>query len=120
MADKKPIQRYVPDQSECFINAGTLSRGKTELRQALLPIVSELQVDSKVIEITDRDKPVAVLLSYQHYKALQALARKAMTPHVEQHVSLMGSVEILGDLEEASREIAAEWEQAIERSAAEL
>jgi hypothetical protein len=120
MSEKKPAQRYMPDQSECLINAGTLSMGKTELRQALLPMVSELQVDSKVIEITDRDRPVAVLLSYQHYQALLALAKKAMTRPVEQHVFLMGSVEILGDLETASREIAAEWEQAIERSAAEL
>jgi hypothetical protein len=34
--------------------------------------------------------------------------------------SLIGSVEILGDLEAASKEIAAEWDQALERSAKEL
>jgi len=120
MAAKKPKQEYIPDQSEGLINMASLSMGKTELRQALLPLVSELQINPKVVEITDRDKPVAVLLSYDHYMALSELAKKAVTYGAERRVWLMGSVEILGDLEAASKEITEEWEQAIERSAAEL
>jgi prevent-host-death family protein len=120
MSEKKPSIKYSPDHSECVLNSGTLSMGKSELRQAFLPLVSELQAHPKVVEITDRDRPVAVLLSYQHYTVLQALAKKAMTAGVHKKVSIIGSVEILGDFEAASKEIAAEWEQAVERSAAEL
>ena len=83
-------------------------------------MVDDLRKHPRTIEITDREHPVAVLLAYEHYTALISQLAKLAQKTPPKKPDLMGSVIIVGDLEEASKEIAREFEKAIERSAANL
>lgn len=93
--------------------------GKAQARKDFFPLVDSLTGANSAVEITDHDKPVAVLLSYQNYVALTAKACrntgvKASTPN------LIGSLTINSDLEAASKEIAGMFEASLEKSAGSL
>ncbi len=94
----------------------TLKMGKSEAREKFLPLVDSLSQKKTAIEITDRGHPVAVLIDYASYLALLTKSGIKKKPSFE----LVGSLVEIGDIEEGSREIAAELNAAIERSASEL
>lgn len=98
------------------------SVGKTHALQNFLPLVDGLNQTCSAIEITDHEMPVAMLLSYNHWIAL---VRK-LTMHSSKGAlpvarpDLMGSVKILGDLEQGRAEVAALFASSIEQSAEKL
>lgn len=111
---------YIHERASGLLGVGTERIGKTRARQEFLPLVDDLKKRPRAIEITDREHPVAVLLAYEHYAALISQLSKLTEKLPNRALELVGSVVILGDLDEASREIADEFKQAYERSAAEL
>jgi PHD/YefM family antitoxin component YafN of YafNO toxin-antitoxin module len=80
------------------------SIGKTEARQRFLPLVDALCQSATAVEITEHDKPVAMLLSYSHWIAL--VTKLEMLSSRERisikQPNLIGSVQVLGDLEAGS------------------
>lgn len=90
--------------------------GKSEAREQFLPLIDLVASGAGPVEITDYGKVVAVLLSKKDYEWLSA----AMQHKPKPKRSLAGSALLLGDLEEASKQIAAEFEASFERSAREL
>ncbi len=87
--------------------------GKTEARQRLLPLINELDQSNKAVEITDHDKPVAVLIGYHHWSAvISKLSASAKLISVKPKIELMGSVKIIGDLEAAGKRMTKEFEKA--------
>lgn len=95
--------------------------GKTQARQKFLPLVDALSQRASAIEITDHDKPVAVLLSYNHWLALASKLR--MLSNKEFSVgppNLVGSVQIMVDLEAASSKLPAKFKKSIRESAKKL
>jgi prevent-host-death family protein len=90
--------------------------GKSLARERFLPLINELSSQSGAIEITDRGKPIAVLMSYDTY---QQMLQKARIPP-KSKFKLSGSMTLLGDLEQGSKEIGQDFMKSIERSAAEL
>jgi len=92
--------------------------GKTEARQKFLPLVSELANQPGAIEITDHDRPVAVLVSYSHWSAI--ISKLARSMDKDSVVDLRGSVKIIGDLEAASKEAGQELLRSVERRAKNL
>lgn len=120
MAASKLQKNHIHDQASALLGLGTESMGKTQARQEFLPLVDDLRKHPRTIEITDRENPVAVLLTYDHYAALISQLSKLTKKDPEKKLNLMGSVIILGDLESASKRIAEEFEKSIERSAANL
>ncbi len=98
------------------------SVGKTQARQNFLPLVDGLSQSALAVEITDHDKPVAMLVSYNHWVALVAKLR--MLSNKDQFASsrpnLIGSVEVVGDLEEGSQIVADAFSRSIKESAENL
>lgn len=94
--------------------------GKTQARNEFFPLVASLNAANAVVEITDHDEPVAVLLSYQNYLALIAKASINAPMVRESEPDLMGSVTINSDLEAAGEEIAELFKTAIDKSAGSL
>jgi PHD/YefM family antitoxin component YafN of YafNO toxin-antitoxin module len=92
------------------------SMTKTRARQQFLPLVNELTKCSKAVRITDHDEPAAVLVGYNHWSALISKLSMLSKPFAKPKKSLMGSVKILGDLEQGSKEAAALFEEAINKS----
>jgi len=90
--------------------------GKSLARERFLPLINELENQSGAIEITDRGRSIAVLMSYRTY---QQIIQKAKVPN-KPAFKLSGSMTLLGDLEQGSKEIAEDFLRAIDRSAAEL
>ncbi|MBZ0189380.1 MAG: hypothetical protein K8F91_24255, partial [Candidatus Obscuribacterales bacterium] len=77
---------------------------------------------SSAVEITDRDKPVAILLSYQNYMALAAKLCM-LTKDQFQHAppNLIGSIKIkTGSLESASEKVAEKFKKSLDKSAGNL
>jgi prevent-host-death family protein len=90
--------------------------GKSEARQNLLPLIRSLHSNKEPIEITEKDKPVAILMSYSAYELLMTKAgqRKKMS------FELVGSLSELGDIEEGSKEIARGLTEELDRRATRL
>ena len=118
----------VPNLDEIEKHAASLmgytqqSIGKTQARKEFFPLVDALNTTSSVVEITDHDKPVAVLLSYQNYVALAAKLRM-LTKASGQHIppSLIGSIKIkTKNLEAASKRIADAFEKSRDETAGKL
>jgi prevent-host-death family protein len=84
--------------------------GKSEAREQFLPLIKSLVEGAGPISIADYGKPVAVLLSKQEYDWMLAQIKNP----------LRGSIVLLGDLEEGSREIAKMFQKSIEKTAREL
>ncbi len=92
--------------------------GKSEAREQFLPLIDAVVGGAGPISIADYGKPVAVLLSKQEYDWIIAQAPKKPKPRSKN--SLVGSITLLGDLEEGSKEIAKMFQDSIEKSAREL
>jgi len=90
--------------------------GKSEAREQFLPLIDAIVEGAGPISIADYGKPVAVLLSKQEYDWM--LAQIKYQPKTKN--SLRGSIVLLGDLEEGSREIAKMFQESIEKTAREL
>jgi prevent-host-death family protein len=120
MAISNTSKNYISERVSALLGLGTETIGKTQARQEFLPMVDDLQKHPRTIEITDRNNPVAVLLSYEYYAALVAQLSKLTQNSFKKQVDLRGSVTIVGDLEAASKEIAEEFAKSIERSSAKL
>lgn len=94
--------------------------GKTEARQRFLPLVNQLANESMVFEITEHDKPVAMLVSYGRWAAMVSQL-KALTKNAEpKPIDLRGSIEILGDLEAGSKRAGEELLRSMRRRAKNL
>ena len=87
--------------------------GKSEARQNLLPLIRSLHSNKEPIEITEKDKPVAVLMSYSAYELLMTKAGQKKKMSFE----LVGSLSELDDIEAGSKEIAKDLAEALERRA---
>ncbi len=98
------------------------SIGKTQARKEFFPLVDALSTTSSVVEITDHDKPVAVLLSYQNYVALAAKLSMLTKASAQQAApNLIGSITIKTDnLEAASQKIADSFAESRDETASKL
>ncbi len=77
--------------------------GKTQARQDFLPLVASLETNKRLIEITDQARPVAVLLSYEHWTML--ISKLASLSDIDsRRLDLKGSIQIVGNLDSASKE----------------
>jgi hypothetical protein len=94
--------------------------GKTQARKEFFPLVDSLCSANSAVEITDHDKPVAVLLSYQNYVALTAKACAQAGSAKPQSPNLIGSVVINSDLNAASEKIAGMFRVSLDESAGKL
>ncbi|CAN5458454.1 hypothetical protein BH11CYA1_BH11CYA1_00360 [soil metagenome] len=93
------------------------SVGKTQARQNFLPLVDALSQTGTAIEITDHDKPVAVLLSYSHWLAIIAkLTMLSKNDQVSLPLNLVGSIQITGDLAAGSKKAAAFFSQSLQKT----
>ncbi|HEY9870732.1 MAG TPA: hypothetical protein V6D08_16315 [Candidatus Obscuribacterales bacterium] len=90
--------------------------GKSEARDKFLPLVDELASRGGIVKITAYGKPVAVLMSHNDYLVLRAKAEQPLEPKR----ALVGCFELVGDLDEASKEVAAMIRKSIARSTNEL
>lgn len=90
--------------------------GKSEAREQFLPIVDAVAKGAGPFEISDHGRVVAVLLSKQEYDWMLAHTKEKVLPKK----SLRGSIIVLGDLEEGSKQIAAEFQASLEKTASEL
>lgn len=87
--------------------------GKSEARAKFLPLVHQVAMGAGPVEITDRGQVTAVLMGHKEYLHLMALAHAQPGPPG----SPVGTMEILGDLEEASQELTRSALDAIFKSA---
>jgi PHD/YefM family antitoxin component YafN of YafNO toxin-antitoxin module len=88
--------------------------GKAQARKDFLPLVSSLKSSHQTIEITEHGRSVAVLLDYITYQDLISKSTNGLQSF-DRVQSLKGSVKILGDLEQARKEINEEFRKSIER-----
>ncbi|MDX2105023.1 MAG: type II toxin-antitoxin system Phd/YefM family antitoxin [Candidatus Melainabacteria bacterium] len=116
----KPMhsKENIKKQAAALLGLTQLSVGKTNARKNFFPIVDSLNSSASAVEITDHDKPVAVLLSYEHYIALASklcmLAKEAENTYSP---SLVGSIKIKSsDLEAASERISKRFTDSIKNS----
>jgi len=92
-----------------------------EARAALSRLAQEVAKSGGAIAITQRSKLAAVLVNAEQYEANMAeLEHYRRQRRKSRALPLKGLVEIVGDLEEASRQIAEEYENALDRSAESL
>jgi PHD/YefM family antitoxin component YafN of YafNO toxin-antitoxin module len=96
------------------------SVGKTQARKEFFPLVDSLSSANSAVEITDHDKPVAVLLSYQNYVALTAKACANAAQAKIKKPNLLGSIAISADLDAASAKIANKFKLSLNKSAGSL
>ncbi len=117
-----PNLKDIEEQAAFLLGLTQQSVGKTQARKEFFPLVDSLGASGSVVEITDHDKPVAVLLSYQHYVALTAkLCMFAKSEIQSKPPNLMGSVKIkTDDLEAASAEIAEQFKNSLDETARKL
>ena len=94
--------------------------GKTQARKEFFPLVDGLHSANAAVAITDHDKPVAVLMSYQNYVTLTAKACSNLSQGKTTKPSLLWSIMINADLETASAKTAAQFKLAIDKSAEDL
>lgn len=98
------------NQGAKFLGLNYSKIGKTQARQKFFPLVEDLHKTCSAVEITDHEKPVAILLSYNHWVAL--MSKVAMLSKQERLVKppdLVGSIEIINDLDAASKKLAAKF-----------
>lgn len=120
----KPMQskETIKNQVAALLGVTQQSIGKTNARKNFFPIVDSLNSSASAVEITDHDRPVAVLLSYEHYIALASklcmLAKEAENTYSP---NLVGSIKIKSsDLEAASERISKRVKDSIKNSAKSL
>lgn len=94
--------------------------GKTEARQQLLPLINQLANEPMVFEITEHDKPVAMLVSHGRWTAMVSKLKSLLKDTGPKNVDLMGSVEIIGDLEAGSKKAGEDLLRSIRRRAKNL
>ncbi len=95
--------------------AGFPRIGKAKARRELLPLVDAIAAGSTPVEITDNGKPVAVIVGYNAFQAMCHQVTRSKAKHKLE--SLEGSVAILGDLEQARRQIEQEAAKSAKRRA---
>ncbi len=110
-----PSKEDIEKQAATLMGFTQLSVGKTQARKEFFPLVDSLTTSASAVEITDHDKPVAVLLSYQHYIALTSkLCMLAKTPTQPSPPNLIGSIKLkTSNLEAASDKIAKQFKRSI-------
>ncbi|MCA9803132.1 MAG: type II toxin-antitoxin system Phd/YefM family antitoxin [Cyanobacteria bacterium HKST-UBA02] len=113
-----PSREDIKKQATTLMGFTQQSVGKTQARKDFFPLVDSLNTSASAVEITDRDKPVAVLLSYQHYIALTSkLCMLAKSMAHQKPPNLIGSIKLKTEnLEVASEKIAERFQQSIEES----
>ncbi len=90
--------------------------GKAQARQQFSPLVEALATNGGTVEITDYGKVAAVMLGYKDYIFLLAKAGKPLKPKNQ----LRGSAILVGDLEEATKDISRLMLESVAKTAAEL
>jgi|ERR1700733_11503816 hypothetical protein len=116
-----PSLEDIEKQAAAMLGLKTESIGKTQARQNFLPLVDSLSHSASAVEITDHDKPVAILLSYNHWLVLASklcMLQKGQAPG--KSLNLIGSVQINSDLEQASRKVAAKFKKSMKATAKKL
>ncbi len=92
-----------------------------EARASLSRLAQEVARGGGPVAITQRSKLAAVLVNAERYETDMAeLAHYRRQRQKNPPTSLRGLIKITGDLEEASRQLAEEYDAALERSAAVL
>ena len=95
-------------------NIRKLVLGKAQAREQFSPLVEALAITStKVVEVTDYGKVAAVIMSHKYYLWLLAQAKLSFKPKRQ----LCGSMSLVSDIEEASREISESIHGSIQKSA---
>ncbi len=92
------------------------SMGKAQAREMFSTLIESVASGAGAVEITDYGKVKAVLISENEYRWLKAAAEKRPVPKL----SPRGLISIDGDLESLSKEIAADFEASIKKTASEL
>lgn len=117
-----PSREEIEKQAATLMGFTQRSVGKTQARKEFFPLVDSLTTSASAVEITDHDKPVAVLLSYQHYIALTSkLCMLAKTPAYPKSPGLIGSIRVkTKNLEAASKQIAEQFERSLKDTASSL
>jgi prevent-host-death family protein len=117
-----PTLKEIEKQAASLMGFTRESIGKTQARKEFFQLVAGLGKTSSAVEITDHNKPVAVLLSYQNYVALVSkLCMLSKVQALKAPPNLIGSIKINTDnLEAASAEIAAKFKQSVQNSAENL
>lgn len=117
-----PSKDDIEKQAASLMGFTQHSIGKTQARKEFFPLVDSLNTSASAVEITDHDKPVAVLLSYQHYIALVSklcmLAKITANP---KSPNLMGSIKLkTTNLKAASEKIAKRFKRSLNDTAGDL
>lgn len=92
--------------------------GKAQAREEFSLLIEAVANGAGAVEITDYGKVAAVLLSEQEYEWLCACAKKNLQPKRDPRGFFVLADE--NALEEASREIAEDFENSIKKTASEL
>lgn len=92
--------------------------GKAQAREEFSTLIESVACGAGAVEITDYGKVAAVLLSEKEYEWLLACARKNTQPKR----SPRGLIVLTDDqaLQEASKQLAADYESSISKTASEL
>ncbi|MBK7750590.1 MAG: type II toxin-antitoxin system Phd/YefM family antitoxin [Candidatus Obscuribacter sp.] len=100
-----PNLKDIEKQAAKLMGLSQKSIGKTQARKEFFPLVDALNASASSVEITDHDKPVAVIMSYQNYVALTAKLCMLSKQHTVSEVpNLIGSIKIrTNNLEAASQ-----------------
>ena len=108
-------------QTAAILGLKQKSIGKTQARQQFLPLVDDLNRQAALVEITDHETPVAMLLSYNHWLALMSkLMMLSKKEQLGQPLNLIGSVEVVQDLEAASKKAAEKFKRSTKESGKKL
>ena len=92
------------------------SMGKAEARELFSPLVEAVSSGAGAVEITDYGKVKAVLISENEYRWLKAAAEKNTTAKRR----AWGLLKFDEDLESLSKQVAADFEASIKKTASEL
>lgn len=90
--------------------------GKAEARERFAPLVESLASSGGTVEITDYGKVAAIMLGYRDYMRLLSQAEEPF----QSKQQLRGSAVLLGDLEEATEDIAKQVAASVEKTIREL
>jgi hypothetical protein len=121
MLTNKFSRGRVEEQMNSLLGLKQETIGKTQARQAFLPLIDELDEKAKAVRITDHEEPVAMLIGYNHWSAIVSKLTGFMKPTSDKgRIELMGSVKIIGNLEAGSRSIGKKFEKAINKSSKKL
>ncbi len=118
MPNMKDIQKQAAD----LMGFTQKSVGKIQARKDFFSLVDAVGTTCSAFEITDHDKPVAVLMSYQHYVLL--VAKICMLTKIQLKTpppNLIGSIKIKTEnLESASERISAKFAKSLKNTASKL